>query len=303
MNYKRLELYLWWKCNYKCIFCIERRYIDEFYDKKIEESEILKKLIKYKKLGYNHVTFLWWEPFIQENFLFALKLAKKLWYTVLVTTNGVLLPFEDKAKLFLSYIDELIISIPVVDEQLQSIINWVKNVINFSRVFENIKKYWKWKFLKINTVLNKYNYRSEVLFGILSLLDDYSDIISEVSFTYPDIDYGYYGRDYCKENLAIRYEDIRDEFQRLEELYKWNILYKIIDVPFCFLPSEKYIELTDDYNYQARLKEKEDGEIFKNWEFEIPRRRAHTLKCKWCKYLDVCWGYSSDYVRIWREKF
>jgi hypothetical protein len=35
-------------------------------------------------------------------------------------------------------------------------------------------------------------------------------------------------------------------------------------VPFCFLPSEKYIELTDDYNYEKRLKIKEDGSNYKN---------------------------------------
>jgi wyosine [tRNA(Phe)-imidazoG37] synthetase (radical SAM superfamily) len=50
MNYKRLEIYLGWKCNYKCIYCIERRFIDKFSDEKIEEKVILKKLIKYKKL-------------------------------------------------------------------------------------------------------------------------------------------------------------------------------------------------------------------------------------------------------------
>ena len=296
---KRLEIYLWWKCNYKCVFCIERRYIDKFYDKKIKEQEVLKKLIKYKKLGYNHVTFLWGEPFIQSNFLFSLKVAKKLWYTVLVTTNGVLLPFEDKAKKFLPYIDELIISVPIIDKKLQPIINWVKNIINFDSVFKNIGKYWKWNFLKINTVLNKYNYKSVILQDILNFLDKYDELVSEVSFTYPDIDYWYYTDKHCKDILALKYWDINNEFKKLEKIYKWNILYKIIDVPFCYLPSKNFIKLSDDYSYQERLKIKEDGSNFKNWKIEIPRRRAHTLNCKWCKYIDTCWGPSFDYVELY----
>lgn len=301
MNYKRLEIYLWWKCNYKCIFCIERRFIDQFYNEKIEEYEILKKLIKYKKLWYNHVTFLGWEPFIQENFLFSLKTAKKLWYKVLVTTNWILLPFEDKAKLYLPFIDELIISIPIIDKNLQPIINWVKNIIDFEKVFLNIEKYWSWNLLKINTVLNKYNYKSEILFWILDFLEKYKNIVSEISFTYPDIDYWYYDEKYCIENLAINYNLIKEEFIKLEKLYKWKLLYKIIDIPFCFLESEKYIKLSDDYNYQERLKIKQDWSSYKNWELEIPRRRAHIIKCKWCKYNKICWWPSNDYIKLYSD--
>ena len=301
MNYKRLEIYLGWKCNYKCIFCIERPFIDKNFNKEISNKEILWKLLKYKKLWYNHVTFLWWEPFIQENFLFSLKVAKKLGYIILVTTNWVILPFGDKSKLYLPYIDELIISIPIIDKKLQPIINWVKNIIDFDKVFKNIKKYWNWNFLKINTVLNKYNYNAKILLWILIFLEKYKEIILEISFTYPDIDYWYYNEEYCMEILAIKYNEIKKEFLKLEKVHKFKsmILYKIIDLPFCFLPSEKYIKLSDDYNYQKRTKINDEWKILRNWVFWIPRRRSQVIKCKWCKYLDICWWPSSDYVKLY----
>jgi organic radical activating enzyme len=42
--------------------------MDVMWDRVISNKEVLKKLIKYKKEGYNHVTYLGGEPFIQKNF-------------------------------------------------------------------------------------------------------------------------------------------------------------------------------------------------------------------------------------------
>ena len=105
MNYKRLEMYLWWTCNNKCIFCVEMKTMEKMWKTKVTEAEIFKKLIKYKQKWYNHVTYLWWEPFIQQNFLFALKIWKKLWYTIMVTTNWSMIQYEKIAKKYLPYID------------------------------------------------------------------------------------------------------------------------------------------------------------------------------------------------------
>jgi wyosine [tRNA(Phe)-imidazoG37] synthetase (radical SAM superfamily) len=69
-------------------------------------------------------------------------LAKKLGYTVMVTTNASIIQFESKSKEYLPTIDQLIISIPIINEQKQLLINGTKGVINFDKVFENIRKYW-----------------------------------------------------------------------------------------------------------------------------------------------------------------
>ena len=171
MNYKRLEMYLWWTCNNKCLFCIEMKTMEKMWNKIITNSEVLKTLIKYKKQWYNHVTYLGGEPFIQKNFWFALKVWKKLWYTIMVTTNWNLIQFDNIAKKRLPYIDDLIISIPIIDKKLQPIINNTKAIIDFDDVFINIKKYWKWKFLKVNTVLNPLNI--DYIYDIVKFLIKY----------------------------------------------------------------------------------------------------------------------------------
>jgi hypothetical protein len=55
-----------------------------------------------------------------------LKAGKKLGFQILVTTNGSMIQFKHLAAKFLPYIDELIISIPAIDKQLQPIINDTK---------------------------------------------------------------------------------------------------------------------------------------------------------------------------------
>lgn len=303
-NYKRLELYVWWKCNYKCVFCVEKEKIDKYFSKNISESEMLKMLLKYRKLGYNHVTFLWWEPFIQSNFLFSLKIARKLWYKILVTTNWVLLPYEEKAKIFLQYIDELIISIPIIDKKLQPVINWVKNIIDFEKVFENIRKYWKWNFLKINTVLNKYNYNK--LNSISIFLLNYRDIVSEISFTYPELNRTAHSEYNLLKKVAWKYSEFISYVEgEIDFLSKNWIIWKVVDFPFCTLKDKKYIKFTDDLNFQERKKINNKW-IEKNvWEhlFWKPRIRRNIDKCIWCNYNNICWWPSNDYLYFfWDEE-
>lgn len=294
---KRIELYLWWKCNYKCIFCVEKEKIDKYFFKEIPEIEIFKILLKYKNKWYNHVTFLWWEPFIQSNFLFSLKIAKKLWYKILVTTNWVLLPYENKSKIYLKYIDELIISIPIIDKKFQPIINWVTNILDFDKIFNNIKKYWNITFLKINTVINRYNYNK--LNSISSFLIKYKNLINEVSFTYPELNRTAYCEKYLLSKVSWKYLDFSFYIEKeIDFLEKNWIIWKIVDFPFCILSNDKYIKLTDDINYQNRNKINNSWIEKNQWEhlFWKPRLRINIYKCYWCKYNGVCWWPSYDYL-------
>jgi len=299
---KRLEVYLWWKCNYKCIFCVEKEKIDKYFHKKISEEEVFKILLKYKKQWYNHVTFLWGEPFIQSNFLFSLKIAKKLWYIVLVTTNWVLLPFEDKAKLYLPHIDELIISIPIIDNKLQPIINWVTNIIDFEKVFYNIWKYWNLSFFKINTVLNKYNYNK--LNSISIFLLKYKDLVDEISITYPELNRTAFSEKYLIEKVAWKYLDVSPFVEKELEFLKSNwVKWKIVDFPFCVFSSEKYINFTDDINFEERKKVNNIWIEKNTWEhlYWKPRLRKNISECENCKYNWICWWPSIDYLKLFWE--
>lgn len=298
--YKRLELYVGWKCNYKCIFCIEREKIDKYSDRVISESELFSYLFHHRKEGYDHVTFLGGEPTIQPNFLFALKLAKKLGYTVLVTTNAVTLPVEKISERFLPHIDQLLLSVPIIDSELQPIINGVKNIIDFDRVFENIRKYWTGDFLKINTVINGLNY--DKLHTISEYLVSHRDIVTEVSFTYPELNNDYYSTEHLREFVWLPYSKIigfiRDEADYLTN--NW-ISVKIVDMPFCVMGDE-YVDLSDDISYQKRKKINNEWIVKEVGEHDFrPRQRYHVIKCRWCRYTDSCWGPSKMYVELYGD--
>ena len=320
MNYKRLEMYLWWTCNNKCLFCIEMETMDKMWNVKVSESEILKKLIKYKKQWYNHVTYLWWEPFIQQNFLFALKVWKKLWYTIMVTTNASMIQYDDLAIKQLPYIDELVISIPIIDKNLQPIINNTKSLIDFDDVFINIKKYWRGSFLKVNTVLNPLNI--DCIYPIVEFLNKYE--VKELSFTYPDIDTHKYSKEHIIKYLIMPYNEVMEKIDSSFKLAinSW-IRTKITDVPFCFLPNESWIKYTDDYDYQGRTKIMHHWGIFKRkWREERelnikeildknddgdekekinPRMRKYVKECNKCKYIWTCWGIAECYDDFYKD--
>lgn len=315
MWYKRLELYLWWTCNNKCIFCVEMPTMVKMWDKKVTNSEILKKLLIYKSKWYNHVTYLWWEPFIQENFEFALKIWKKLWYTILVTTNASIIQFDNMASKFLPYIDQLVISIPIIDKKIQPVINDTKVIIDFDDVFTNINKYWKWNFLKINTVLNPLNINH--LENIVDFL--YKYWVKELSFTYPDIYSSYYSKEDISNNIALPYELVVEKIvEVLEKSLNYWIRFKITDVPFCFFPDESWIKYTDDFDYEERTKimydEKEyirsssidrkkdiNNLINKTEKAEQlnSRMRKYVNDCNNCKYLWLCWWIAECYEDIY----
>ncbi len=310
MKHKRLEMYLGWTCNHKCQFCIEMPTMDVMWDRVISNKEVLKKLVKHKKLWYDHVTYLWWEPFIQKNFEFAIKVAKKLWFTVLVTTNAATLQFDKIAKNYLPYIDQLIISLPIVDKKLQPIINNTKSIIDFDNVFSNIRKYWKGNLLKINTVITPRNLDS--LENIVEFIHKYQ--VKEISFTYPDIYYDYYKKDNILENIAPSYSQVREKIKKPYELCKkYGINVKIVDLPFCQLPDESMIADTDDYSYQSRTKIHYSEISYtrvNSWpefneknqkidEYEsLPRMRKIIKKCDSCKYNNLCWGPSHHYEKL-----
>lgn len=303
MEYKRLELYVWWTCNQKCTYCIEFPNMEKSWKNKVTKYDILKRLIKYKQVWYNHVTLLWWEPFIQEVFLDALKLAKKMQYTVLVTTNCTTLHIDSQASKYLSYIDELIISFEAIDKELQQKISRTNVYVDWEKVFENIKKYWNWKTLKANIVITQDNKNN--LFEFVEFL--YKNWVKDISITYPDLVQNYYTKNHILNSILPKYNDCIKEILKIIDYSIFNnINIKIVDIPFCIFPENKiedYIKLTDDFDYQTRLKITHDWDELNRWKLktinELPRNRFSCINCEWCNYKWKCWGPSIYYENFY----
>lgn len=303
MNYKRLEIYVWWTCNQKCTYCIEYDNMQKAWTKKVSKLDILKKLLKYKLEWYNHVTYLWGEPFIQWVFGDALKLAKKLWYTTLVTTNATTLHIDSQAQKFLPYIDELFLSVEALKIEDQQKISRTKNYVHWEWVFENIKKYWNWKMLKANIVITKdnLNYIKDIVFYLNEKQ------VKNISITYPDIALWFYTKNHVLNYIAPKYNEC---FLKIEKTILFckenNINLKIVDFPFCIFPIEKkehYIKLTDDFDYQTRIKISHEEEVVDRWNLskmiQMPRKRFKIKKCISCFYNKICWWPSIYYENLY----
>lgn len=299
MNYKRLELYVWWTCNQKCTYCREFEHMEKSWNKRVSKYDILKLLIKYKYIGYNHVTYLWWEPFIQPVFLDSLKMWKLFGYTILVTTNATTLHIDSQASKFLPYIDELILSVEWITEKLQKKISRTNVLVHWEQVFKNIKKYWKWSYLKVNIVITIDNLK--YLYSIVEFV--IWKWIINISITYPDLWSDYYSKEHILKNIAPIYSDI---IPSLIKIYKYCILrwvnLKIVDIPFCVFPKDMitiWSKLTDDYDYQWRLKiEQWNKEDYRN-DIDLPRERKQIEKCKECIYNTICWWPWIEYILLY----
>ena len=306
MSYKRVELYVWWTCNQKCTYCMEFPNMERKWKRKVTKHEILKDLIKYKKKGYNHVTLLWWEPFIQEVFYDSLKIAKIMWFTTLVTTNATTLHLDAQAKKYLPFIDELILSVQWVDKDLQQKISRTNVLVHWNEVFENIKKYWKGSFIKSNIVITTDN-----LPHIPELVEfSHKHWITNIAVTYPDLDEEYYTKEHLLESVAPKYSQVMQYINKAVDYSDKNKLnLKVVDIPFCIFPSnkrEKYIQMTDDYNYENRVKISD--ELYSDNTFEdkpiertevLPRERAQVDACNWCIYNSICWWPAKAYKNLY----
>lgn len=291
-------MYLGWKCNHRCIFCNERQNIEQYWQRKISNKEILAKLLKYKKQGYNHVTFLGGEPFSQENFGYAIRAAKTLGYTLLVTTNGTLLQFERIARQTVPFIDELIISIHSANPEKQMAINRSQSALDLHKIFSNSAKYFRGNFIKINTVLNHHNYQN--LEPIIKLAQQYE--IKEIALTYPDIAAEVRVN---QAQILLRYSELLPYLKKAYQFcQRSGINLKIADIPLCCLG--RLWELADDLVYDNRMKlsvESEQGvkeNSGKEKELDrkkiLPRARRHIKKCDPCTMKDRCWGPAIAYV-------
>ena len=90
---KRVEINLGYACNNRCIFCSEipqrRKEVSSEEGGQPTTDRILATLMRLRKRGFRHLTFLGGEPTIRRDFLTLVRAAKKLGYrTVLLTTNG-----------------------------------------------------------------------------------------------------------------------------------------------------------------------------------------------------------------------
>lgn len=140
-----------------------------------------------------------------------MKIAKKLGYTTLVTTNATTLHIEREAKKYLSLIDELILSVEAIDYHVQEQIAQTKALTHWEKVFENVHTYAKLALFKANIVINQLN--KTHIYDIVDFIVRQG--IKEVVLTYPDIDLLFYKKKHIVDKVAPRYSEVYDIIKRV----------------------------------------------------------------------------------------
>jgi MoaA/NifB/PqqE/SkfB family radical SAM enzyme len=284
---KRVEIYVGFKCNNNCVFCVERNsrlknQSNSYYN---NPEEIENKILELKNQGYNHINFLGGEPFIEKNFLSFLRAAKKQGFSIAVTTNGSLLADEEIAKSHLPLINDLIVSIHGHNEEL--ITKQTKNPRLFEALkntFLNIKKYFKGRLLKSNCVINKLNYQD--LPGIIEFIGQNG--IKEISLTNMSIKG--YNNDYI-----VRLNELKQIIgEAVNCAPKQDVLLRFSDIPFCILGENYYLtnELYADDRTKLNIENKEES----FW-----RPKIKTEKCDNCKLKDLCLGLDLEYYKLFGD--
>ncbi|WP_271855124.1 viperin family antiviral radical SAM protein [Patiriisocius marinus] len=163
-----VNFHLWEPCNMRCKFCFAT-----FQDVKqtilpkghLPEQEAIKLVEKLAQAGFEKITFAGGEPLLCKWLPNLIKTAKKLGMTTMVVTNGSKLSntFLNENK---PYLDWIAISIDSLEEKSNIIIGRAitgKRPITKTNYYELIDKVHQNGYgLKINTVVNKVNYRDDL---------------------------------------------------------------------------------------------------------------------------------------------
>ncbi len=283
---KRFEIYIGFKCNNDCVFCIEKRNREKFKQKKVLQTEkkIRELFNKYKAANYNHVNLLGGEPFLENNFLQILKIAKEYNFLTAVTTNGSVLANEKVAQTHLPFIDDLIISIHGHNQDLVN--KQCNNKALFSqqaRAMQNIKKFFKGRILKANIVINNINY--QYLNDIVRYIIEKG--IKEISLTSMAIED--YNKDY-----AIKFDKLKPYLNEISEGMSDDVKLRFADIPFCIL-GENYF-LANNLYFDRR-----DKFDIKGKEVVFDRKKYKNSECQKCPYSELCLGIDSDYVKLFGD--
>lgn len=296
-KFKKIVIFIGYKCNNKCGFCINYEKQLDKRIKKPSDEEIFKKIYLAKKSGASHIEFIGGEPTINKNLPHLIYFAKKIGIKkVSFATNGVNLSnFKLVEKIVKSGISEVIFSIHGHKSFIHdSLTNSPKSFIKIKKAILNFRKL-NFKNIHGNTIIVKQN---------LNYLKDIADFyikndIKDVEWIFPDPTYGG-----CKINFYNYVPKIYDVSLKIKELFnyvkKFNInRFFIRYVPLClFLENiSKISELNESKNFfkvEHWATDFTNKDVIKN---RINISRIKTNKCKKCKLYYKCEGIWKEYVK------
>jgi MoaA/NifB/PqqE/SkfB family radical SAM enzyme len=304
LNYKlfnkktplRIVIKITQRCNLKCKHCLEWRFKNK---KELSLRQIKKILVKLWDAGAVHLSLNGGEPFIRKDIKEILRFAKKLGFSIGVTSNGTFIPEKRDC---LKYIDILGLSL----DGPEKIHNKLRGRGQFKQVIKALKIAGKKSNVYLNTVLTK---------EICSDLKNIEEVVEIAA------------RNNVGCNFVTMYGDVQGEIiEKPEDKELRKAVKKIIELkrkggPILYSNfTYNYILDWEDYSKEKYYKEKgklkciagklaiaidANGEVFpcnmvKNKEFEpvnilefenidkMMEKVSKRNKCKHCYYSCYC---------------
>jgi radical S-adenosyl methionine domain-containing protein 2 len=163
-----INFHLWQPCNMRCKFCfatfldVKQEYVPKGH---LPEEQALKVVRQIAAAGFEKITFAGGEPLLCKWLPNLIKTAKQLGMTTMIVTNGSKLT-DAFLKANTAYLDWIAVSIDSLEEENNIEIGRAitgKKSLSKEFYYDLISKIHKYGYgLKINTVVNKVNYKDNL---------------------------------------------------------------------------------------------------------------------------------------------
>jgi len=300
---KKTVIFAGYKCNNKCIFCIN-------WDKRNipgrTTPEIKKEMVGARDRGSTYLEIIGGEATIRLDIIELISFAKDLGFeTIMMSTNGRMYSYEKFAEEIINAgLNSLVFSIHGHTAKLHDSLTQVEGSFKqLKKGIGNIKKIKKELNLRINlgsnTCIVKQNYKHLPQIGKYI----HGLGIDNAEFIFVDPNYGAAFDFFDK--LVPKISQIAPFVHQCLDIGKknnaahWHIRY----VPLCYFTD--YLDQVSELQEVETFKTEHIAPDFYNPNAEEGRRcigRAKTKRCKGCLLYDKCEGIWKEYLKHYGDK-
>jgi len=295
---KKTVIFTGYKCNNKCIFCIDsnkRNILGR------TTSEIKEEMTGAITRGSTYLEIIGGETTIRPDIIELISFAKKLGFrTIMMSTNGRMYSYKEFAqKIIKAGLNSIVFSIHGHNAKLHDSLTQVKGSFEqLKRGIENVREAGL-EDIGSNTAIVKQNYKKLPEIGKLI----YDLGIRNSEFIFVDPTYGA-AFDFFDE-LVPKISKIAPFVHKCLDIGKknnvahWHVRY----VPLCYFTD--YLDQVSELQEVETFKTEHIAPDFYNPDAEKGRRcvgRAKTKRCKGCLLYNKCEGIWKEYLKHYGDK-
>ncbi len=291
-----LEITLSYECDVDCVFCSHAQIMKAFAPWPLEEKEVQMILLRKRREGFSHVSFVGGEPSLYSRFGAVLRFAKRLGYRTRAVSNGAGFAASVAVKTVLPYLDELCLSIHGGTPESHDLITRSRG--SFERIMKalNNAALNPKTITTVNMVATTINI--DFLPGLISLINRRAKIkefwLSEL------VPIGYGSRRY--DELILEHRELA---KKIEDMTRraYPVPLRFYGLPFCVLNGRHQNSVIWG-RYPAlsvfRVRDKEGKPFLREMDSSLADpAQVLTPKCEACVYREPCGGPGARYY----EKF